>query len=160
MKILKLLLGTLRFSFFFFCSHEAERKGNNEWKMQEEIEELQDRPFSCQTPDGVVNTTVRIFLGGDYDFLTECFGHQGACSKHFCLWCRITLQEKRVRKTWCQEDCLHGLSTLQQQTGREPVFPIDLDRVVVLPLHIFLGLTQAYLTMLKNEVMSNLFQKR
>jgi len=75
----------------YFLPHCLQKKSRTSKKKKEEIKELQDKCFTI----GDKKKTIRIFLGGDYQFLCENYGHPGAASTHFCLFCPITLQEKR-----------------------------------------------------------------
>ena len=113
----------------------------------------------------VTSKIVRLFLGGDYDFLCENYDHPDACSTNFCIWCPITLREKRN-----EEDCngipweevqLNTLEELKNRSRkkRDPVFRVDLSRVVVLPLHTNLGLTEKYLELLRKDVSGLMFFK-
>jgi hypothetical protein len=124
-----------------------------------EINKLQDHPFSVVVDGKVVTKTVRLFLGGDYEFLCEVFDQSNAASTSFCIWCPVTKEGRRddpfeMDGCWGEEGKEHTLESLKARARkkRSPVFPFQLDRVVVLPLHITLGLTAAYLTMLKQEV--------
>ena len=80
---------------------------------------------------------LRLFLGGDYNFLCENFGHPGAASTSFCIWCPVTLNDKRADtfedRGWGED---HTLETLLDSCGGNPVFRFQLDRMVVLPLHL------------------------
>lgn len=128
--------------------------------VQAEIEELQDRTYAVVTKGKAVSRTIRIFLGGDYDFLCENFDQSNAASNQFCLWCPIDLNHKRDipwsmgSPAWGEEGRTNTLPSLKARArkNRNPVFKVELDRVVVLPLHIVLGLVAAYLMLLKREV--------
>lgn len=101
--------------------------------------------------------TVRVFFSGDYEFLCENYGHRGPNSELFCLWCKIRIDQKRekicqLKENWGGEQTGHNLQSLKLLTGKDPVFPFELDRVVVLPLHILLGLTSSYLEMFRKQV--------
>ena len=90
-----------------------------------------------------VSRTIRLFLGGDYAFLTSVYGHRGANCMQFCLWCTEDLKQKRVSPT---EPLPWQDKSLIDNEENDPVFPFPLDRVVVLPPHIVLGLTKDFST--------------
>lgn len=102
---------------------------------QEEIDELQDHQLDIEHQGKIVSKIVRIFLGGDYEFLCENYGHRGANSTEFCLWCKILLDQKKAEGPWVPRT----RKELEEFTGKKPIFCFELDRVVVLPLHITLG---------------------
>ena len=111
-----------------------------------------------------MSKTVRIFLGGDYEFLCENFDQSGAASLSFCLWCPVSKGNKRddpmqMEEVWGVGDQINTLESLKLRARRkkEPIVRVQLDRVVVLPLHITLGLTAAYLNLLKDDVRSSRF---
>ncbi|XP_070545108.1 uncharacterized protein [Ptychodera flava] len=57
----------------------------------EQVEALQTN-FSVKISDNRFQV-LRAFLYGDYAFLCNVLGHQGAASKHPCLWCDIAKQQ-------------------------------------------------------------------
>jgi len=63
--------------------------------LQSEIDELQDATTEFQVNGKPLEKVVRIFLGGDYEFLVTVLGHKGACSTNFCIFCPWTLADKR-----------------------------------------------------------------
>jgi hypothetical protein len=104
---------------------------------------------------------VRIFLGGDYQFLCMNYGHGGACSQDFCLFCTATLKDKAdspsdVTEMWGLGQKSKTMADLFQHTGVDPIFPIEPEYVSPLPLHITLGLTKDYAIMFRDEVCSEL----
>ena len=94
--------------------------------------------------------TVRLFLGGDYQFLATNYGHQGAACTLFCLYCLATLEDKSTNPSsmnvlWGEGKTKKTLESLEIETGKKAIFPIEIDMLVPLPLHIILGLTKDYL---------------
>jgi hypothetical protein len=105
---------------------------------------------------------VRFFLGGDYQFLCLNFGHLGACSKEFCLFCFATLHDKKVTPEelgglWGDVQ-MRTMEEWEAKAGRKALFPIQVSRVVPLPLHLLLGLMKDYLSYLVDKV-RNLLNK-
>jgi len=106
--------------------------------------------------------TIRIFLGGDYMFLCANFHHKGPNSIEFCLFCNIQNHQKKIDPY--ELDCCWGegqtkmtIEKIIEKTKIEPVFKIDIDNIVPLPLHIKLGLTKDYLMLLLETVSSTFF---
>jgi hypothetical protein len=100
--------------------------------------------------------TMRIFLGGDNQFLAMNFGHGGgASSTDFCIFCDCGKAERGTApkdgKIWGEEGW-KTLAELKQETEQVPIFEIPLERVVPIPLHIILGLTKEYLTLFRDEL--------
>jgi len=121
----------------------------------DQIKEIQDQSVSFNVNGEVVEKVVRVFVGGDYQFLAMMYGHGGANSTDFCLFCDCT-QFKRSSapkdgKMW-GGDGWRTLQDLMRQTNCEPIFPIPPTRVVPIPLHIVLGLTKEYLTLYRDEL--------
>jgi len=142
---------------------------------KEQIDEIQDQVVTHRDKKGNdVSKVIRLFLGGDYDFLCENYDHPGASSTHFCLWCPISRHQRKddpVKMTagneelWGKGGRVHTLESLKtlghthrvsnkhdDLQPREPIFSFQLDRVVVLPLHITLGLTRDALEILRDTV--------
>jgi len=99
-------------------------------------------------------------LGGDYQFLCTNYGHKGACSSGFCLFCKAKLHQKRsnpesCHPLWGEEETRKTMADLVQETGHKPIFPIETNHVTTLPLHLMLGLTKDYLDMFRKEVLSS-----
>ena len=134
------------FFFFFFLKNE--------------IDQLQDKTHSIIVKGEIVQRATRIFLGGDYDFLCENFDQSNAASSYYCLWCPTDKAHKRDTPwsmdspAWGEPGNRNSLASLKARSRkkRDPIFRVELDRVVVLPLHIVLGLVAAYLTYLKRDV--------
>ena len=113
---------------------------------------------------GVQSKVVRLFLGGDYEFLLENYDQSSAASKDFCLWCPAKTENRRddpftMNPCWGEGHLVNTLESLKERSrnGGDPIFRFPLCRVVVLPLHLTLGLTAQYLTLLKAKVRT-LFQ--
>lgn len=125
-------------------------------EIAEELKQMDGREISFEREGQVVRRKLRFFLGGDYAFLCENFGHSGACSNYFCIFCDAVLSNKAddpsVCPQWGEQEHARSLESLKAHTGEEPVFSIPPDRVVVLPLHLLLGLVKEYLTLLQADV--------
>jgi len=122
---------------------------------KEQINEMQDQLVSFHVNGVVVQKVVRVFLGGDYQFLAMMYGHGGANSTDFCLFCDCT---QCSRSSAPKDGMIWGdqgwktLERLMEQTNREPIFDIPPIRIVPIPLHIILGLTKEYLTMFRDDL--------
>lgn len=119
---------------------------------QRYIDLIQDKEIKFEKNGKEIKRIVRLFLGGDYEFLCENFGHPGAASKFFCLWCPISNEDKfddpnEMDVVWGEGELIRNVREYN------PIFSFDLSRVVVLPLHILLGVVKCYLVMLQNEVL-------
>jgi len=125
--------------------------------LQSQLDMLQDCKIDFELDGEKKTKTVRIFLGGDYEFLTLIFGHGGACSLNFCLFCPCQLASKsddpltmNPEETWDKKE--RSLDDLKKTTNKEPILKFPLHRVVILPLHIVLGLTKEYLSIFMKEI--------
>ena len=90
-------------------------------------------------------------------FLCAIFGHKGPNSKDFCLYCKAQLENKdddpqRMICAWGDGDTAHTLESLFKITNEDPVLPVPIENLVVLPLHIKLGLTKDFGLMLLKQV--------
>jgi len=113
----------------------------------------------------VLKKVVRIFLGGDYQFLCLNYGHGGASSQDFCLFCIAMLKNKvdcpsDINTLWGLGDTATTLASLFRHTDVDPIFPIEPDHASPLPLHIVLGLTKDYAIMFRDEVSFESFGQR
>jgi len=94
---------------------------------KEQINEMQDQLVSFHVNGVVVQKVVRVFLGGDYQFLAMMYGHGGANSTDFCLFCDCT---QCSRSSAPKDGMIWGdqgwktLERLMEQTNREPIFDI------------------------------------
>lgn len=102
----------------------------------------------------------KIFMFGDYEFLTNMYGLSGASGRYPCLWCEIPSAALSVPKS--ERDDFYQLCTLDTLKGNhltfvnvynsnlknakqafnvidKPFFNIDLEHVCVPGLHITLG---------------------
>jgi len=125
-------------------------------EIAEELKEMDGRELTFERDGQQVTRTLRFFLGGDYAFLCENFGHQGASSRSFCLFCDALLSDKTDNPAtcphWGESSHARDLNSLKALTGKDPVFSIPPERVVVLPLHLLLGLVKEYLLLLQADV--------
>ena len=125
--------------------------------LQSEIDGLQDQSIEFTINGEKVEKVIRIFLGGDYEFLCLVLGHGGACCTNFCVFCPSTLGDKTddplsmdADKTWDKKE--RTMEELTISTQKPPILSFRLDRVVVLPLHIVLGLTKEYLSIFMKAI--------
>jgi hypothetical protein len=127
---------------------------------QAQIDSIQDQKITVIDNKGERRSkVVRLFLGGDYEYLLENFDQNSAASNDFCLWCPATKQNRQndpfeMPSHWGEGELVNTLESLKERsrTKSDPVFRFQLDRVVILPLHLTLGLTAHYLAQLKIEV--------
>lgn len=108
--------------------------------------QLQGKDFEFEHGGKTFVKKIRIFLGGDYQFLCTTFDHQGANCTNFCLFCKATLRDKKdgPEAKWGEEEQARTLEDLENGR-RRAIFPIQPEYVIPLPLHILLGLTKTYL---------------
>ena len=119
--------------------------------------ELQGKKVEFEVKGKRLQKTVRVFLGGDYQFLCTNFGHGGASSTSFCLFCKALLVNKAdcpadLEILWGEGETVRTLGDLMATYGVRPVFPIGPEMTVPLPLHIMLGLVKDYGDMFREEV--------
>ena len=112
---------------------------------------------------------VRLFVFGDYDFLTKLFGLSGAQGVHPCLYCTINKDDMKKAPDNIEGDIAdrtlkniqksyHGFSKkgkkkkskakLHFNVIRKPVLDIELDHVCPPYLHILLGVVKKHHDML------------
>ena len=116
---------------------------------------------------------IRLFLNGDYLFITQVFGLSGPAAVYPCVWCDITKSELQHPLTTeyreFSERTLENLITSYEQFMKEthgdrkdaqkyrncihkPLFQFELTSIAPPYLHILLGLTYKHHTLLKADV--------
>lgn len=157
------------------CMFEATDSESNLWKTLAPVRDNINSLQGSEVP-GLHNTTLRVFLYGDYEYQCKTLGLQGASSTFPCYKCLVTLSE--LRKTDStphnpeNEDCHYDSRTLTSykhdylsnvsdgldlnKNGKnhhsivgDMIFvPNDLDHVCPALLHILLGLTLKFFNQL------------
>ena len=118
---------------------------------------MQGKKTTFKVDGKELTKTVRLFLGGDYQFLATNYGHTGACNTDFCLFCTADLDSKcdcpaEMQQMWGEGATARSLQNLEDATGKKAVFPIEPRYCVPLPLHIALGLCKSYMLLFRDEV--------
>ena len=122
------------------------------------------------------NKKVKLFLTGDYEFLTKMYGLSGAAGKHPCLWCETTKDEMQQEPVWTMKRRQPRKRTLENLKERHEefmekghgdkkkcakqnmnvilpsVWDIPLDSVAPPYLHILLGVVRKHHDLLQKEV--------
>ncbi|XP_067667443.1 uncharacterized protein [Haliotis asinina] len=114
---------------------------------------------------------LRIFLFGDYDFLSKVYGISGAAAKFPCLWChasKFQIQKDPESREYVEGRTLKTLKRDHRQfvekgQGKienagayhnaihQPLFPVHINRVCPPYLHILLGVVKKHHVMLERE---------
>ncbi|XP_071490789.1 uncharacterized protein [Diadema antillarum] len=100
----------------------------------------------------MVGKQIRLFMFGDYEFLTKIYGLTGPNGRHCCLYCKTTKKDMAVPEKVHEERTLatmkESLEKFREKAVakecynviRPPVFNIPLDQVCPPGLHLSLGI--------------------
>ena len=70
---------------------------------KKDLENLQEPGYRLDLGPDLGSVPIRIFLYGDYEYLTKNFGHLGCCSRYPCLWYYVKLEN--LHKANGEEHC-------------------------------------------------------
>jgi hypothetical protein len=84
----------------------------------------------------LIHTHPRVFLNGDWKFISAVLGHGGASSRHPCFICR-TDKVSLLSRSFHHRDYFN----LREHDIVDPLLRVDPRWIVPLPLHIHLGLS-------------------
>ncbi|KAL5496438.1 hypothetical protein EMCRGX_G012721 [Ephydatia muelleri] len=113
---------------------------------------------------------IRVFLSGDYEFLSAMYGTSGASGKQPCLWCLVTIDDLerncslrgpfpvRTVESMCNDykrfiasgGNIKKVKYFNNCKG-EPLFPIPLNQVCLPALHISMGIFFKLYSLLEEE---------
>lgn len=112
--------------------------------------------------------SVEFFLCADWKFLALIVGIQAASSKHFCIWCKCTNEERQILGDWSMEDTMKGARTVDEIQNlakskrksiekygcvRQPLFPtIQVDHIIPDVLHLFLRICDVLVNLLITDL--------
>ena len=113
----------------------------------------------------------RVFLFGDYDFLTKLFGLSGAQGTHPCLYCTASKGQIHMPPAFCDGNITQRSLTeirqdyrryvrsgkkkttakLHNNVIRKPIVEVDLNQVAPPYLHILLGVVKKHHDLLERD---------
>lgn len=113
------------------------------------------------------------FLGGDYKWLLLILGLDSASCKYSCIYCKVSSDERGdFRKEWSMVDEKKGARTLSElqacaaikttskskakkfSSSHPPIFDVELSKVVIDNLHLFLRLSDRLMHWLIQKVLA------
>ncbi|XP_057313753.1 uncharacterized protein LOC130655069 isoform X2 [Hydractinia symbiolongicarpus] len=131
-------------------------------RFTEQIDRLQSSKFGDQR--------VRVFLSGDYEFLSSAYGITGANGRHPCLYCIATKEEIQKPVDIRGKFPVRTLETLKENLAKfrdsggnlknakfnynvidDPLFNIPIDQASLPGLHISLGCFLKFFTMFEDK---------